>query len=107
MATIHETLVAISAYPIPARTIESIGLARGVDFEDEATQETMQSREYKLACADIKLWLSEAPNISQGGQSFTFSDEQRKRLRNEAMAEMQELDDNTPKATYGYKGTRL
>ena len=50
-------------------------------------------------------------NVSQGGQSYSFTDEQRKALRNQASALYRDLGENdgtgAAKATYGYKGTNL
>lgn len=57
------------------------------------------------------MWLSSAPDISQGGQSFSFTDEQRILMRNRAHAlqdkymDVEEALQNNP--VYGYKGSRL
>lgn len=63
---------------------------------------------YKKAVADVLMWLSNAPDVSQGGQSYSMTDDQRKQLRMRAMAIYQETGDDTRKQTiYGYKGSRL
>lgn len=109
MVTVLDSLLSVSAYPIPLRTLVGAVESRGLNPTAEATQEVMQSDRYKLAKADVLMWLSLAPDVSQGGQSYSFSDDQRVQLRNRANALYGECEDNTdkPKPTYGYKGNRL
>lgn len=110
MATLLDSLKAINAYPIPLRTLDEVATRRGVTLTDETTKEKLQSREYNLAKADLMMWLSIAPDISQGGQSYSFSEEQRKQFKNEAYAlydKFEEDEADKPKANFGYKGSRL
>lgn len=107
MTTILDTLRAINAYPVPAATFERIATLRGLTLEDEITQPLLASTAYRLATADMLRWLADAPNISQGGQNYSFSDQQRARFRNEADAIMDELQQEQSAIRYGYKGTRL
>ena len=109
MAAVLDSLKSINAYPIPLRTISDTAVCRGLDLTAEATQELMQSAGYNLAKADLLLWLSHAPDISQGGQDYSFTDEQRVQLRNQANALYKEFEgENGKKKTiYGYKGSRL
>lgn len=104
-----DVLKSVNAYPIPLRTLVETAGRRNLSLTAEASQECLQSKEYRLAKADLLLWLSLAPNISQGGQSYSFSDEQRKRMRNEAQAIFDQLDpvSNAGCVTFGYKGDRL
>lgn len=110
-ATVLESLKAVNAYPIPLRTLLETIERRGLLQSDEATREVMRGANYNLALADLLLWLSFAPDISQGGQSFSFTDEQRLQLRNRAKQlqqqylPAQEAAQNKP--IYGYKGSRL
>lgn len=109
MATILETLKGVSAYPVPLRTFVETAEFRGLSLAETATQEVMIGKAYKLAKADLLLWLSLAPNIGQGGQSYSFTDEQRVQFRNQAKALYDECGE-VPAATkpiYGYKGSRL
>ena len=57
------------------------------------------------------MWLSVAPDVSQGGQSYSFTDEQRKQFRNRANSLYDDFgasdEAGTPKPIYGYKGSRL
>lgn len=106
--TILEALKGISSYPIPFRTFVETAELRGLKLTETAPQEVLRSKGYRLATADLLLWLSLAPNITQGGQSFSFTDEERQQFRNRAKDIYDEFDDDlAPKATYGYKGSRL
>ena len=109
MATILDALKGISAYPIPPRTLVEVAEGRGISLSEEATQAVITGRLYRLAKADLLLWLFLAPNVGQGGQSYSFTDEQRKQFRNQANAIYAELGDVRAAAqpTYGYKGSRL
>ena len=110
MATILEALKGVNAYPVPLRTLVENAERRGLALSAEATKELLNGANYNLVVADLLLWLSFAPDISQGGQSFSFSDEQRVQLRNRANALYKEFDATeagTPKPIYGYKGNRL
>lgn len=110
-ATVLESLKAVNAYPIPLRTLLETIERQGLLQSDEATQEVLRGAKYNLALADLLLWLSFAPNITQGGQSYGFTDEQRLQLRNRAKQlqqrymEAQEAKQNKP--IYGYKGSKL
>ncbi len=109
METILESLKSVNAYPVPLRTLVEIAERRGLSLTSEATQADLRGKNYKLATADLLLWLSLAPNISQGGQSYSFTDEQRQQFRNRANALFDEFGEETSSVqpTYGYKGSRL
>ena len=110
MATIEDALKGINAYPIPQRTLIEISLRRGCGLSDEMTRENLTGRSFNLAKADLLIWLSLAPNITQGGQSYSFTDEQRTKFRNQAndiYSDFGNDDDGAPKTTFGYKGNRL
>lgn len=109
MATVLEALKGVNAYPIPLRTLVKTAERRGLSLEGEATYDLLSGRDYRLARADLLLWLSIAPNITQGGQSYSFTDEQRRDMRNEAQALYDEFEEDAPqtKPVYGYKGDRL
>lgn len=104
-----DALKSVNAYPIPLRTIVEVSERRNISLTAEATQESLISKNFRLAKADLLLWLSLAPNISQGGQSFSFTDEQRKDFKREAQAIYGELEPtaNAGCVTFGYKGDRL
>lgn len=104
-----DALKSVNAYPIPLRTLVETAERRNISLTADATQEGLQSKNFRLAKADLLLWLSLAPNISQGGQSFSFTDEQRKDFKRQANAiyEVLEPNSNAGCATFGYKGDRL
>ena len=105
--TTLEALKGINSYPIPLRTLEETAGRRGVDLEAEAKAETLRGKEYRLTYADLLMWLSFAPQVTQGGQSYSFTDDQRLQMRNRASELYEELEENAPKAQFGYKGSRL
>lgn len=108
--TVLDALKSVNAYPIPLRTLADTAESRGLDLSGEATGKILRSKELRLAKADLLTWLSMAPNVSQGGQSYSFTDEQRKELRNHARSVYAELEPTTTAGmgvTYGYKGDRL
>lgn len=107
--TLADALRGINAYPLPQRTLEDVAQRRSVNLNAEVTTEILHGANFNLARADILLWLSYAPNISQGGQSYSFTDAQRTAIRNEAADLLDEFgeDEETAHAPYGYKGSRL
>lgn len=111
MPTFLDALKSVSSYPIPMRTLEEVALRRGVDIQREVFSSILRSTSYRLATADLLMWLSVAPNVSQGGQTYSFTDEQRQQFVKRANAIYNDLEDShgeaENKAVYGYKGTRL
>lgn len=109
--TILDALRSVSAYPIPLRTLSDTAEFRGVELEATVTAQVMTTKAYRLAKADLLLWLAFAPNISQGGQSYSFDAAQRLEFRRRANAIYKELEpdkkDAAVCATFGYKGDRL
>ena len=105
--TVLESLRGVNAYPIPLRAVSEIAERRGVTLDETATTEVLNGREYNLAVADILIWLSLAPNVSQGGQTYSFTDGQREQLRNRANALYDEFSEASKGVVYGYKGSRL
>ncbi len=110
MAKVIESLKGLNAYPIPLRTLVETAEKRELNLDTEATKEVLKGKEYNLAKADLLLWLSFAPDISQGGQNYSFTDEQRTQLRNHAKSLYKDFNDDSGSANkpiYGYKGSRL
>ena len=103
-----ESLQGINAYPVPEQALLTITAKRGLDPQAEATQAVLTGSAFNLARADVLFWLSMAPDISQGGQSYSFTDQQRDDMRNEAMQLYGEFEDEeAPRTIYGYKGSEL
>lgn len=110
MENVIDILRGINAYPIPVKEIIGACEYRGLSYYDNATPEIISGKAFNLVKADLLLWLSIAPNVSQGGQSYSFSDQQRKDLRNQAKALYKEFEPDgsaIQKPIYGYKGSRL
>lgn len=106
--TTLEALKGINSYPIPQRTLDEVATRRGLELTSEVSTEILRSKEYNLAYADLLLWLSFAPQVTQGGQSYNFTDEQRLQFRNRASELFEEFEDESArKPRYGYKGSRL
>lgn len=110
MATVLDILRCTNPYPIPACTVEGIAARRGLDVSEEYSQDVGMSSAYRLAMADLFLWLSAAPDVSQGGISYSFTDEQRadfRRRANAAYAEEGDAGLAAASVAFGYKGEWL
>ena len=78
-------------------------------IDTELTQELRKDKRFKRAQARVYMFLSEAPNVSQGGISYSFSEEERRRFRLRAENLLEQIGDATSEAgvEYGYKGEDL
>jgi len=111
MFLIREALLAVTGFPIQPRTLDLIATRRGLNLDGEANQVTLESSSFKLATADVIYTVILSPNVSQGGQSFSFGSEQWRTLRHQADAIYGEYGNDEDKSKigvkYGYKGSRL
>lgn len=107
LITIEEALRGISGYPVPPSTLLAVAARRGLDLDAQADGSVLRGTAFNLAKADILMWLSTAPDISQGGQSYSFTDGQRSAMRGEAGDLLSEFDTSGSKPGYGYKGSRF
>lgn len=108
--TIREALQGVNAYPVPGTALASIAARRGLDLDGEASADVILGKPYRLATADILMWLSIAPDVSQGGQSYSFTDAQRQQFRSRANAIYGECGEDAAAGSgtgYGYQGSRL
>ena len=105
--TTLEALKSVNSYPIPLRTLQEVAQRRELELESDCTVAVIQSKGYNLAYADLLMWLSFAPQVTQGGQSYSFTDDQRLQFRNRADELYEKYGDDAPKARYGYKGSKL
>lgn len=97
-----------SIYPMAEAALQRVAMARGLDLNAEATTQLLNSKEYRLADADVKLWLSTAPDISQSGISFNLKDKACEGLLRQANAIYKEYGDPAYSGVrYGFKGSRL
>ena len=104
-----QSLRSLSSYPIPTATIEDVAEGVGLAIDAELTQELRKDKRFKRAQARVYMFLSEAPNVSQGGISYSFSEEERRRFRLRAENLLEQIGDATSEAgvEYGYKGEDL
>ena len=112
MRTVCVLLRSVTNYPISANTIEALALKRGLDPSATADADIVKSRTYLLAEADVYRWLYLVANMSQGGQSYNFTAEDKEHFRIEANKTYRLFgeDDMVLKEAsvkYGYKGSRL
>ena len=84
----------MSSYPIPAATIDNIIDEAGLDAEAEITKKMRASNEFKKAKALTYAFLAEAPNITQGGISYTFSEDERSRFAKKSNSLLAELEED-------------
>ena len=104
-----QSLRSLSSYPIPTATIEDVAEGVGLSLDTELSQELRKDKRFKRAQAKIFLFLSEAPNVTQGGISYSFSEEERRRFRLRAenlFDEIGEANSGTG-VEYGYQGEDL
>lgn len=106
MNVLH-SLKSLSGYPIPLATIHDIADEVGISVDAESTRELRGSKAFKRAKALVFLYMSKAPNVSQGGISYNFSEEERRRFRNEAESILDEIGNTADGVSYGYKGEDL
>jgi hypothetical protein len=104
-----QSLKSLSNYPIPSETIQNVSEGVGLDFNAVLTVELRQDNKFKWAQAHIYFFLSEAPNVSQAGISYSFSDEERERFKLKAESIIDEIGDDGSSigVSFGYKGADL
>lgn len=107
--TILFSLKSLSGYPISQLSLENIIEEEGMTATQEITAAIRQSKPYKRAKAQVYLLLAEAPDVSQGGISYSFSDEDKKHFRTLAQALLDEIGDDTSFIgdNYGWQGEDL
>lgn len=100
-----DAIRAISSYPMPSSTIESILEEAGLDAVADITKEIRASDGFKKAKALAYAFLAEAPNITQGGISYTFSQDERSRFEKKSNSLLAELgEDGGSDVPCGYVG---
>lgn len=105
---VAQSLRSISAYPIPPATLQDIAEGVGLSTDMELTQVVRRGREFRRAQAQMYIWLSEAPNVTQNNVSFSFSEDERKRLRTRGEAILDEIGESAGNGViYGYQGEDL
>ena len=107
--TILESLKSLSGYPLSRLSLTNIAEEVGLAADSEATTGVRQSKSFKRAKARVYIMLSEAPDVSQGGITYSFSDEDKKRFRMQAQDLLEEVGDDTSLLgdDYGWMGEDL
>ncbi len=104
--TILEAIKSSTVYPVPVVNIEKMCIDRGLDKDMEYTQEIGSSQSYRLATADLYLFLYASNSITE--QEVKISVNEKDRYKDLANAIYGEYDD--PKytgLTYGFIGEGL
>lgn len=105
--TLSEYLRGLTNYPLSEEALQSILSKRGLDGESTTTDDKLLC----LVTADLYSWVALAPDISQGGQSYSIlysvREYYRKRARELYRAGGEPVEEVTAKVRYGYKGERL
>lgn len=106
MARIVELLRGLSSYPVPQAAIDTILFNRGIHPTEEVYIEGDQTK-YNQARADLYMWLANAPDVSQGGQTYSFTNEQRAAFRRKAamLYDSGSAKEQSNRKIFGYKGS--
>lgn len=106
--TVLDSLRAINGYPLSLLSLELAARGRNLDPGAEVTKEVLGSKGYRLAKADVLMMLADAPDVTQEGITYSFTDEQRGSFRKSASVIYNENGERERgAAVYGYKGDRL
>jgi hypothetical protein len=106
MMTISNSLRGLTNYPVPSAVFDDAAEEQGLDPNGELTAEVRTCKAFKHAKARIYDFLSEAPNVTQAGISYSFTDEDRKRFRQKAESIRLEVG-GSGKGVFGYQGEDL
>lgn len=104
--TVSESLKSINNYPIPPYVLTKSAIKNGMSLEEEVTSEILISREYRLMEADVYAFLAGAPDVTQNGITFSFSQDQRDwflSMSNSIKTDLGVVDSSTGQG-YGYMG---
>lgn len=107
---IREALKGLTGYPIPSATLDYILAAADVDGAKDFDRATAQTAAYKKAEGYLFRYLSEAPNVSQGGVSYSFTADDRTRFANRAKSLLVAAgveDEDEVGVNFGYQGENV
>lgn len=99
----------INPYPIPNPTLEAIALRAGIkDAKEDIGQEQINGTPVRRATAYVYQALADAPDVSQGGINYSFTDAQRELFKKRAASILNSIGDD-PNADgagdqFGYLG---
>lgn len=102
--TILQALRSVNAYPLTDEQLEIAAISAGLDPNSDALG-AMAKKEYTHAKANVYSLLAEAPNISQGGITFSFTSDEKKQFRQVACRLYNAIGVDVPQASkWGYQG---
>lgn len=107
---IRESLKGLTGYPIPSATLDYIMAAADIDGTGDFNPSTAKTAAYKKAEGYLFRYLSEAPNISQGGVSYSFTTEDRTRFANRAKSLLEAAgveEEDEVGINFGYQGENV
>ena len=101
-----QALMYLSNYPIPLPVIENIMNEQGLDVAtSDADADTRTSVAFKRCKAYVYLFLSKAPNVTQGGITYSFGQKEREGFARMANGILHDLGDTTEaEIEVGYYG---
>ena len=99
----------MSSYPMSPEVIRLRCMERGLHPDEDFRGGIATRKEYQLLKADVLVYLSEVPNVTQEGVSFSILETTRQQMAKEAERIYRKYGDpNAPKKPrYGYKGSLL
>lgn len=98
---ISDTLRAISLYPINPLTVQNI-MSECDLLDEDINNNIRKSSGYRRAVAKVYQYLADAPNVSEAGANYSFSQSERDNMRRKADEILAEIGDK--KGDYGYIG---
>ena len=102
--TIMQALRSINSYPLTDEQLSMAAVSAGLDPNSDAIG-MLTKKEYTHAKANVYSLLAEAPNISQGGITFSFTSDEKKQFRSVACRLYNAIGVDVPQASkWGYQG---
>lgn len=101
---IIQSLRSISLYPINPATVENIVEECELDGEADATTDVRKSVGYRRAKALVFQYLADAPQVTEAGATYNFTDAQRENYRLRASQLFNEIGEEVPEIECGYYG---
>lgn len=105
--TIQQALRSLTPYPIAAAFIEAVCSEHGLQPDGEYTGATAALPAFRPCKARVYQYLATAPNVAQGGVSYTFSPEERSYFKKLALELFGGEDESAAGGEYGYCGEDL
>jgi len=106
--TVLDALKGVHSYPVQAKYLQRVSLERGLSLTNEMTTDILHSNNFRLAEADIMIWVATAPNVTEGGVQIALLAQDRLELRVRANDIYRTVLGTEPtKSVYGDKGDTI